>query len=161
MARHRHRATDIADADEDSPRSLDAMTVPDTHWREVAASPFVSLGTYRRNGDLVAVPVWIARDGDDLVVTSERATGKVKRLRNDSRVTLRPCSRMGKVEPDAITVEAHGSIAGPATDDRRAGDALRRKYGLQYRAILGLEALVRRLQRKPGDRVIIRISRPA
>lgn len=135
------------------------MTVPDTLWREIAASPFISLGTYRRNGALVAVPVWVARDGDELVVTSERATGKVKRLRNDGRVTLRPCSRMGAVEPDAITVEATGRVAGPATADARADTALRRKYGLQYRAILGVEALVRRLQRKPGDRVIIRISR--
>lgn len=137
------------------------MTVPDTLWREIAASPFVSLGTYRRNGALVAVPVWIARDGDELVVTSERTTGKVKRLRNDGRVTLRPCSRMGAVEPDAITVEARGRITGPATDDERADTALRRKYGLQYRAILGFESLVRRVQRKPGDRVIIRISRSA
>lgn len=135
------------------------MTVPDTHWREIASSPFVSLGTYRKNGALVAVPVWIARDGDELVVTSERSTGKVKRLRNDPRVTLRPCSRMGAVDPDAITVDARARVAGPATDDARAHAALRRKYGLQFRAILGLETLVRRLQRKPGDRVILRISR--
>ncbi|MEV7758281.1 PPOX class F420-dependent oxidoreductase [Microbacterium sp. NPDC089180] len=135
------------------------MTVPDTHWREIASSPFVSLGTFRKNGALAAVPVWIARDGDELVVTSERSTGKVKRLRNDSRVVLRPCSRMGSIDPDAITVEAHARIAGPATDDDRADRALRRKYGLQFRIILGVEALVRRIQRKPGDRVILRISR--
>lgn len=135
------------------------MTVPDTHWREIAASPFVSLGTFRRNGVEVAVPVWIARDGDELVVTSERNTGKVKRLRNDSRVTLRPCSRMGAVDPDAITVIAAGRVAGAAADDSLADTALRRKYGLQYRAILGFEAIVRKLQRRPGDRVILRISR--
>ncbi|BAJ76455.1 predicted flavin-nucleotide-binding protein structurally [Microbacterium testaceum StLB037] len=135
------------------------MTVPDTQWREIAASPFVSLGTFRRNGAEVAVPVWIARDGDELVVTSERNTGKVKRLRNDSRVTLRPCSRMGAVDPDAITVVAKGRVAGAATDDSRADTALRRKYGLQYRAILGFEAIVRKIQRRPGDRVILRISR--
>ncbi|MEV7875539.1 PPOX class F420-dependent oxidoreductase [Microbacterium sp. NPDC089188] len=135
------------------------MTVPDTHWREIASSPFVSLGTFRKNGALVAVPVWIARDGDELVVTSERSTGKVKRLRNDPRVVLRPCSRMGSIDPDAITVEAHARIAAPATDDDRADRALRRKYGLQFRIILGVEALVRRIQRKPGDRVILRISR--
>ena len=135
------------------------MTVPDTHWREIAASPFVSLGTFRGNGAEVAVPVWIARDGDELVVTSERNTGKVKRLRNDPRVTLRPCSRMGSVEADAIAVTARGRVAGPATDDPRADSALRRKYGLQYRVILGFEALVRRIQRRPGDRVILRISR--
>ncbi|WP_295837317.1 PPOX class F420-dependent oxidoreductase [uncultured Microbacterium sp.] len=137
------------------------MSVPDTHWRAIADSSFVLLGTYRRNGALVAVPVWIARDGDDLVVTSERVTGKVKRLRNDPRVTLQPCSRMGKVEPDAISVEARGRIGGPVADDPRADAALRRKYGWQYRAITGFEALVRRVQRKPGDRVILRLSRAA
>lgn len=135
------------------------MIVSDTLWREIAASAFVSLGTYRKNGALVAVPVWIARDGDELVVTSERTTGKVKRLRNDPRVTLRPCNRMGKVEPGAVTVEAHGRVGGPASADARADAALRRKYGLQYRAILGFESLVRRIQRRPGDRVILRISR--
>lgn len=135
------------------------MTVPDVLWREIAASPFVSFGTYRRNGELVAVPVWIARDGDELVVTSERSTGKVKRLRNDARVILRPCSRMGKVEPDAITVEAAARIVGPALGDAAAGSALRRKYGLQYRVILGVEAFIRRVQRRPGDRVMIRVSR--
>ncbi|KZE37683.1 PPOX class F420-dependent oxidoreductase [Microbacterium sp. T32] len=137
------------------------MTVPDSLWREIAASPFVSLGTFRRNGEEVATPVWIARDGDELVVTTERNTGKVKRVRNDARVTLRPCSRMGAVAPDAITVQAHARIAGPSTEDQRADAALRRKYGWQFRAITGFEALMRRLQRRAGDRVILRISRGA
>ncbi|MBN9210666.1 MAG: hypothetical protein BGO45_08950 [Microbacterium sp. 71-36] len=135
------------------------MTVPDTSWREIASSPFVSLATFRRDGTAVATPVWIARDGDELVVTTERKTGKVKRLRNDHRVTLRPCSRMGKIEPDAITVHARARIGGPSADDRRAEVALRRKYGWQFRAIIGFEAFLRRVQRRPGDRVILRISR--
>ncbi len=135
------------------------MTVPDTLWREIASAEFVSLATFRRNGAEVATPVWIARDGDELVVTTERNTGKVKRLRHDDRVALRPCTRMGKVEPDAITVQARAQIAGPSTDDPRADAALRRKYGWQFRTILGFEAFVRRLQRRPDDRVILRISR--
>lgn len=135
------------------------MPVPDTLWREIASSPFVSLSTYRRDGTAVATPVWIARDGDELIVTTERKTGKVKRLRNDDRVTLRPCSRMGTVAPDAITVQGRARVAGPSTEDDRANSALRRKYGWQFRAIIGLEALVRRVQRRAGDRVILRISR--
>jgi PPOX class probable F420-dependent enzyme len=135
------------------------MPVPDTLWREIASSPFVSLTTYRRNGTAVATPVWVARDGDELVVTTERKTGNVTRLRNEGRVTLRPCSRMGTVAPDAITVRGRARIAGPSTEDGRAGSALRRKYGWQFRAITGFEALVRRVQRRPADRVIVRISR--
>jgi PPOX class probable F420-dependent enzyme len=135
------------------------MPVPDTLWREIASSPFVSLSTYRRDGTAVATPVWIARDGDELIVTTERKTGKVKRLRNDDRVTLRPCSRVGTVAPDAITVQGRARIAGPSTEDDRANSALRRKYGWQFRAIIGFEALVRRVQRRAGERVILRISR--
>lgn len=135
------------------------MTVPDTLWREIAASPFVSLGTFRRNGAEVATPVWVALDGDDIVVTTERATGKVKRVRNDGRVTLRPCSRMGAVDPDAITVEAQARIAGPSDDEPGAVAALREKYGWEYRAIIGFEARLRGVQRRPADRVILRISR--
>lgn len=137
------------------------MTAPgaDTaHWSLVAASDFVSLATFRKNGEPVATPVWIAADGEDLVVTTEINTGKVKRLRNDTRVTMQPCSRMGKVEPDAPVVTAVGSLDASAAGTASADAALRAKYGVQFRLILGFERLVRRLQRKPGQRVIVRIS---
>ena len=132
----------------------------DTAWNSIAQSPFVSLATYRRSGEAVPTPVWVARDGDHLVVTSERSTGKVKRLRNDPRVTLTACSRMGAVEPDAVTVVGHAVVAGSNAEHPTATAALLAKYGLQYRAILAVEGVMRRLQRRPGDRVIIRIARP-
>lgn len=124
-------------------------------WRVMAESAFVSLGTYKRSGERVSVPVWIAPDGDDLVVTSERMTGKVKRLRRDSRVMLQPCSRFGAVEPDAPSASGTGVIV---DDDPRAVAALARKYGMQFRLVLGLERLIRRIQRRDAQRVILRIS---
>lgn len=127
-------------------------------WRLIGDSEFVTFGTYRRNGELVATPVWIARDGDELVVTTERNTGKVKRLRNDARVVMQPCSRMGKVEPGAPTVEAVGRVGAPADQDPTANAALARKYGWQFRAITGFERLLRRIQRRDGQRVILRLS---
>jgi PPOX class probable F420-dependent enzyme len=127
-------------------------------WDAVARSPFVSLGTYRRNGDLVSVPVWIAPDGDDLVVTSERGTGKVKRLRNDDRVVMRPCGRLGKVQPGAPTARGVGRVVGSPDVEVSASRALGRKYGWQYRVILGFERLMRRIQRRDGERVILRVS---
>ncbi|MDT0352926.1 PNPOx family protein [Pseudonocardia charpentierae] len=39
---------------------------------DVAGERFVSLTTFRRDGTPVATPVWIARDGDALVVTRRR-----------------------------------------------------------------------------------------
>src|SRR6476661_10290411 len=67
---------------------------------------FVSLTTFRRSGVGVPTPVWIGREGDALVVTTPAGSGKVKRLRNDDRVEIRPCSRRGVVEDGAPKVTA-------------------------------------------------------
>ena len=136
--------------------------VPDPtlrEWEVVATSQFVSLGTYRKSGELVESPVWVALDGDQLVVTSEQGTGKIKRLRNDPRVVLRPSSRRGAVDPDAVTVEAGLVSVTPDAADQPGSRALARKYGWQYDAILAVERVVRRLQRRDPQRVIIRIAR--
>ncbi|WP_243075811.1 PPOX class F420-dependent oxidoreductase [Microbacterium sp. SS28] len=126
-------------------------------WSQVAASTYVSLGTYRRTGTVVATPVWIAADGDELVVTTDRSTGKVKRLRRDERVTLRPCDRAGKIASDAVTVAASARLD---SDDAAGNAALAAKYGFPFRAIVALQRMTRRLQRAPRERVIIRITGP-
>lgn len=119
---------------------------------EMAEHDFVALTTFRRNGDAVPTPVWIAVDGDALVVTTPAGSGKVKRLRRDPRVELRPCSRFGAV-PDGAPVVA-GVAKVVATDDA-SSRALRAKYGWQYRLITTLEKLASRRNR---ERVILRIT---
>ncbi len=118
------------------------------------AHEFVSLTTFRRSGDGVPTAVWIARDGDALVITTAASTGKVKRLRNDPRVTLRPCSRTGAVADDAPTVGGRAEIVTDAERISQYADALRRKYKLQYRLIDGLG----KLRRSRAQRVILRIT---
>ncbi len=113
---------------------------------------FVSLTTFRRSGQPVPTPVWIAPDGDALVVTTPADSGKVKRLRHDPRVELRPCTRSGRVAPDAPTTVAVARVV--PTDDRSTS-ALQAKYRLQYRLIALLEKVVRRGR---GERVILRIT---
>lgn len=113
---------------------------------------FVSLTTFRRSGEPVHTPVWIARDGDALVVTTPAASGKVKRLRRDPRVELRPCTRSGKVAEGVTPVPA---VAVVEDTSAAATAALQRKYGFQYRLISLVERLVARRGR---DRVILRIT---
>ena len=117
---------------------------------------FVALTTFRRGGAPVPTPVWIASvddgpAGDVLVVTTPADSGKVKRLRHDPRVELRPCTRLGKVAPDAPTVAA---VARVAPVDGRSTAALASKYGLEYRIVL----LVEKVLRRGGERVILRIT---
>ena len=119
---------------------------------------FVSLSTFRRSGEPVPTPVWVAAVGDDLVVTTPAGSGKTERLRNDPRVQLRPCGRLGAVAPDAPVVEAVAHVVGPDGEHPAAVAALRRKYGLEYRAITGVEAISALLRRRRAERVILRIS---
>lgn len=139
----------------DVSRSADEIRA---RWRELAVSDFVSVGTYRRNGELVATPVWIAADGDALVLTSEIETGKVKRLRNNPRVLVRVCDRFGRVPVEDMQVSGFGSIVEESERAQHAMNALRAKYGMQFPLILGFERLVRRVQRRSVERVIIAIE---
>ena len=81
------------------------MTSLPTHdFTALGDERFVSLTTFRRTGEPVSTPVWVVRDGDELLVTTPDDSGKVKRLRHTARVELRPCSRSGSVPDDAVPV---------------------------------------------------------
>lgn len=126
--------------------------------QSLAGERFVALTTFRRTGAAVATPVWIAGVGDALVVTTPAASGKVKRLKNDARVQLQPCSRSGKVAPGAPTVEGSAVILGPDTAHPEEAAAIRRKYGLEYRIIVAIEGISRRVRKQTSERLILRIT---
>ncbi len=69
-------------------------------------SRYVSLTTFRRTGDAVATPVWAAPDGADLVVWTRADSGKVKRLRHTSRVTVAPCDVRGNLQGRPVDAQA-------------------------------------------------------
>ena len=126
-------------------------------WTRFADEQFVELTTFRRDGTPVGTPVWVAADGDEMVVTTVDGTGKVKRLRHTPTVELRPCSRRGAVEDDAPTLRAQAVVDRDPEVYARADRALHAKYGWEYTAITKGEKLFRRGETR---RVIIRI-RPA
>ncbi len=99
---------------------------------DLAQEEFVSLTTYRRSGAAVSVPVWIAPAADangGLLVTTTEGSGKVKRLRQDRRVQLRPCDRRGAVNPDAPVLCAQAGIVDAEEEVRRLRESIRAKYG--------------------------------
>ncbi|MEO7123719.1 MAG: PPOX class F420-dependent oxidoreductase [Lacisediminihabitans sp.] len=99
---------------------------------------FVSLTTFRKTGVRVATTVWIARDGDALLVTTPRGSGKVKRLRNNPRVELQPSSRMGTVADDAPIVAGNAEIL---HETPALASVFRKKFGLQYVLFRAMEKL--------------------
>lgn len=116
---------------------------------------FVSLTTFRKNGIGVATPVWIGREDDALVVTTPSGSGKVKRLRNNERVELRPCSRRGTVRDGAPTVTAVAELVEGPEAMRRLDAVLKPKYGVEYRVVMLIE---RAVHRGSNDRVMLRIT---
>ncbi|QHC59985.1 PPOX class F420-dependent oxidoreductase [Rathayibacter sp. VKM Ac-2760] len=121
----------------------------------LADASFVSLTTFRKTGVGVSTPVWIARDGADLIVTTPRKSGKVKRLRNDPRVTLVPCDRRGRVADGASVVEGAAHIVSDTGTVERLGRVFQGKYRLEYRVFLLIERIVSRGDR---TRVMLRIA---
>lgn len=129
-----------------------------TSAAEAAASArFVALTTFRKTGVGVTTTVWIARDGDDLLVTTPAGAGKVKRLRNDPHVELTPSSRFGKVRDGEPTVTGTATLIEPGTpENARLTDVFRKKYGVEYRIFLWIE---RRFSKgENSDRVLVRIA---
>jgi len=119
---------------------------------ELNKARFVSLTTFCKTGVAVSTPVWIAQDGDDLVVTTPVGAGKLKRLRNNPLVEMRPCNRMGKVAEGAPVVTA---AAAEEEETPAALDRIKRKYGFEYYLISFIERLA---SKGNAHRVIIRIS---
>lgn len=92
---------------------------------------YVSLVTLRRDGRAVPTPVWFAAMGSEFGVITETNVGKVKRIRNNSRVTVQVCDMKGAVSPSAPVLQATARLA---TGDEavRVRKAIARKYGFVY-----------------------------
>lgn len=94
---------------------------------EIAACKRTLVVTYRRDGTPVPTPVWAAAAEGLLYVRSERAAGKVKRLRRDPRVLVAPCTVRGR--PLGAPLEASGRVLAPPQEPP-AERALAARYGL-------------------------------
>ncbi|HVN60311.1 MAG TPA: PPOX class F420-dependent oxidoreductase [Gaiellaceae bacterium] len=86
---------------------------------------YLSLTSFRRDGSEVATPVWFVRDNGRLLVVTDAASYKVKRIRRNPEVTIAPCSARGRLlaEPQP----AHAELL-PDSELPRAEALLTRKY---------------------------------
>jgi PPOX class probable F420-dependent enzyme len=119
---------------------------------DLLSARYMSLATFKRNGDAVATPVWFAEDAGKLYVFSAGDAGKVKRLRNGTRAQAAPCTVRGKLL--GTFQEARGRIVDEPATIERAYRALRRKYGFQ----MWLTDLMSRLAGRHSKRAVLEIE---
>ncbi|MDQ1390866.1 MAG: uncharacterized protein QOF56_4320 [Acidobacteriaceae bacterium] len=92
---------------------------------EIRGQKYISLATFRKNGEKVATPVWFGEDGNKLYVMTRSDMGKTKRIRNNPQVRVAPCTMRGK-----ITGAEYAALARilPPEEHAHAREAINRKY---------------------------------
>ena len=103
---------------------------------------YISLETFKKNGDGVKTPVWFVLHEGAVYLYTEATSWKVKRIRNNPRVRVAACSMRGVVKGPWIDGKA-SMIEG---DERRTADRLLdRKYFMK--TILNLLTRLNRHER--------------
>src|SRR4051794_8050793 len=93
----------------------------------LAAGKYVSVTTFRKDGTPVPTPVWVARDGDELIIWSATKAGKVKRIRRSGDVEVAACDLRGNVSGPAVKGQAR-LLDSAGTDRTRR--LMKSKYGV-------------------------------
>ncbi|WP_314252265.1 PPOX class F420-dependent oxidoreductase [Streptomyces sp. DSM 40907] len=113
---------------------------------ELGSARYVSLTTFRKDGTPVATPVWAVADGGELYVWTRSDSWKVKRIRNNGRVTVTACDMRGRVAEGAQAREGEARLLDEA-GLRRVRKLMSRKYGWQFWLVDVPAALARRGKR--------------
>jgi len=102
--------------------------MPDPRLTQLRDEKYISLETFKRNGEGVKTPVWFVLNDNALYAYTEADSWKVKRIRNNPRVRVAVCDVRGRVTGPWLDATA-SIIEG---DERLAADKLLdRKYFLK------------------------------
>jgi uncharacterized protein len=88
---------------------------------------YISLKSFRKSGVPVATPVWFGEKNGKLYVMTRSAMGKTKRIRNNPRVQVAPCTIRGQVTGPEFPATARIL---PPEDFESARKTLTTKYWL-------------------------------
>ena len=115
-------------------------------FSQLAEERYVSLMTFRRDGNGVSTPMWVAPlDGKLYAVTDGRSV-KMKRLKRSDRIRLAVCDSSGRVRGQWI--EGRGAkVQDPALEER-ARLALAQKYGFMFATVSFFSRLSGRIRRR-------------
>lgn len=121
-------------------------------FTDLGREQYISLETFRKNGEGVKTPVWVVGEGDRLYVWTQRDSWKVKRIRNKSQVRLAKSDQRGNTSGEWVTAQAR--VLDTPEERARMQQRLTKKYGLIARLLL----LMGRLRGRSDRQVVIEIQ---
>ncbi len=102
--------------------------MPQSSFAHLAGDKYISLETFKKNGEGVKTPVWFVLHDGALYVYTEADSWKVKRIRNNPLVRVAACDIRGRVK--GPWTDARASFV--EGEERRTADKLLdRKYFLK------------------------------
>ena len=111
---------------------------------------YVALETFRKTGEGVITPVWVAGANGKLYIWTGADSWKVKRIQNNKQVRISESDARGN--PKSDWVEAQATVLDKPHDEPALHKLMQSKYGFQYR-MFGLMG-------RGSDRVYLEISAP-
>ncbi len=105
---------------------------PQAHNPEIDNAKYVSFVSFRKSGQPVATPVWIAPFEDGYGFTIESKSGKAKRLAHTSRATIQSCNVKGVITPGATIYNCQASLVLHQRAEE-VRDAIAHKYSFTYK----------------------------
>ena len=131
----------------------DAPTRPPVASTPTLPGKYLRLTSFRRDGTGVATPVWFVEAGGRLLVETDAASYKVRRIRRDPRVTIAPCTATGHLR--GIPVPARAELL-PDAEVARVERLMAHKYRVDLLFIRPFRALQRALHRnRPRETPVI------
>ena len=98
--------------------------------KQFSGAKYISLESYRKNGEAVKSPVWVVEEGGVVYVRTDPTSWKAKRIRKNPRVRIAASDMRGKVTGQWVDGEAR-FIEGPEAD--RKIELFKKKYGAGLR----------------------------
>jgi uncharacterized protein len=106
---------------------------------------YLSVTSFKRDGTGVATPVWFVADDGNLLVETDAASYKAKRIRHNPTVTVAACTASGKLRGEPVRARAEFL---PDSERERVEQLMARKYRLDRILVLPIYRAVQRLRGK-------------
>lgn len=100
--------------------------------QDLNKAQYIALETFRKNGQGVITPVWMAEEKGKLYVWTDANSGKIKRLRNNPSVRL--CASDARGTPKSDWIEARARVLEQSDDVKATERRIAAKYGLLFQA---------------------------